>query len=454
VPKINVRVEALGTSVVDGAVPEEHQSMPLENVFWSHFSRNLGPSGWVIGVLVVIIGLNFWWGLLALVIGNILGSLPVAFCATMGPVTGLTQMEDSRFAFGRSGTRLPSLINWLCCVGWDAVNNVPSTIALVVLLTLAGVTIPFWAGLALLAALQMAASIYGHDVVQLMQKYLGYVLLLVFGITGVMAITKGGMLATTAQPVTLGTFLLGVSLVASYNVAWAPYSADYTRYLPKTTSKTWIFALSFAGMLASGVAIELCGLLTASKFPDTSPTALIKSIVALTGNFAPIALLAVAISSVATNSLNDNTASYSLISAGVKLPRYLSAIVTAVLGFILAAAGAGQFATLYANYLVVLVYWVSPWVAIVLTDWYFLHRSADLHYARGWAPGAWIFAIVTVLTIVLFSSTEVYTGPIAKLLGGTDIGYFVGFFGAAGAYYLVRRPRKAAVEAIPNTTHA
>ncbi len=416
--------------------------MPLEHVFWSHFSRNLGSSGWVIGVLAAALGLGFWWGLAAILVGNVLGSIPVAFCAVMGPKTGLTQMEDSRFAFGQAGTRLPSLINWLCCVGWDAVNNVPSTIALVALVAMSGFSAPFWAALAFLATLQLIASMYGHDVVQLLQKYLGYALLVIFGIVGAMAVAKGGSISPPAQPATLATFLLAVSLIASYNLGWAPYAADYTRYLPKATPSHKIFGLSFLGMIVSGIAIELCGFLTASKIPDTSPTALIKSITDLTGGFAPLGLFALAISSVAVNSQNDNTAAYSLISAGVKLPRWVSAIVTAGLGFLLAVVGAGQFASLYSNYLVVLVYWISPWVGIVLADWW-LHRSGDTPYARGWGAGATIFVVVTLLTILLFSSTSAYTGPVAKMLGGTDIGYLVGFFAAAGAYLVWRMPRAA-----------
>jgi NCS1 family nucleobase:cation symporter-1 len=443
---MNVRVENDAAQGVEHGVHADRQTMPLENVFWSHFSRNLSASGWVIGVLTATLGLGAGWGIAAIVIGNVLGSIPVAFCAIMGPATGLTQMEDSRFAFGRTGTRLPSLLNWICCVGWDAVNNVPSTIALIALVALVGFTPPFWAALALLVGVQLTATIYGHDAVQLLQKYLGYVLLVVFGIVGFLAVKTGGGVAAPTSAVSAATIMLGISLVASYNIGWAPYSADYTRYLPKATKSWRIFALSFAGMFVSGVAIELCGFLTASKIPDTTPTALITSIVDLTGGFAPLALFAVAISSIAVNSQNDYTAAYSLISAGVRLPRSLSAIVTASLGFVLAVAGAGQFATLFSNYLVVLIYWIAPWAGIVLADWY-LCRSGDERGVRGWGLGASVFVVVTVLTIALFSSTSVYTGPIAQRLGGTDVGYVVGFFAAGGAYVLLRPRARARVVA-------
>ncbi len=440
-----IRIEDTGTAIVDGAVPHDQQTMALENVFWSHFSRNLGPAGWLIGVITASLGVGFWWGLAAILAGNLIGSVPVALCGLMGPRTGLTQMENSRFALGQAGVRLPSFINWVCCVSWDAVNNVPSTIALMALVAIYGLTLPFWLALATLAILQMIGSVYGHDLVQLVEKYLGYVLLVVFGVVGSLAVAHGGSTSGPTQPITLATLVLALSLVASFNLAWATFSADYTRYLPRSTAPWKIFALSFAAMVLSGTLIELCGLLTANAIPDTTPAGLIKSIMTLTGGFAPLALFAVAISSVAVNAQNDNTASYSLISAGVKLPRWASAVVTGLLGFALAVAGSGQFATLYSNYLLVLVYWVSPWLGVVLADWYLQRKGGStLDYARGWTLGATIFVTVTVLTIALFSSTSVYVGPIAKLLGGTDIGYFVGFFAAAGAYVFLRSPQRAA----------
>jgi NCS1 family nucleobase:cation symporter-1 len=66
-------------------------------------------------------------------------------------------------------------LNWCCAVGWDAVNNVPSVLALVALGALFGLTMPFWLGLCVLVAIQLAASMYGHHVVQLLAKYLCYV---------------------------------------------------------------------------------------------------------------------------------------------------------------------------------------------------------------------------------------------------------------------------------------
>jgi NCS1 family nucleobase:cation symporter-1 len=442
---VNVIVEDLHASIVQRGVDPARQTMALDKVFWSHFCTNLAPATWVLGALLVGIGLDFRTGVLAILIGNVLGGLPVGLNSTIGPRTGLTQIEISRFSFGRIGTRIPSWLNWFCAVGWDAVNNVPSVLALVALAAMFGLTMPFWLGLAVLVAIQLAASMYGHHVVQVLVKYVSYVLIVVFGITGVVAIMKGGSLAAAHEAIKPATFVLGVSMIAGFTIGFAPYSSDYTRYLPSTTKASTIFLLSFTGITLSSILIELCGLLTASHLTDLSPAGIIAEIGALTGPFAPVALVAIAASAISINSINDNTAAYSLISTGIPVRRDLAAFVTTACGFVLAVAGAGKFAEFFSNYLLLLLYWIAPWAGIVLADWWLFGGSE--RRIRAWGSGAAIFAIVTPVTIALFSATEIYTGPLARMLGGTDVGFFVGFFAAALCYALVERGRRIAAPA-------
>jgi NCS1 family nucleobase:cation symporter-1 len=440
---VSALLENVSASVVEHGISADVQTMSVDKVFWSHFCTNLAPATWVLGALLVGIGLDFRTGVLAIVIGNVLGCLPVGLNATIGPKTGLTQIEISRFSFGRLGTRVPSVLNWFCAVGWDAVNNVPSVLALVALGALYGIGIAFWVGLAVLVAIQLTASMFGHHVVQLIAKYLCYVLIVVFTITGIVAIAKGGSIAVAHDAIKPATFALGVAMTAGFGIGFAPFASDYTRYLPRTTKSSTVFALAFGGLASASALLELCGLLTASRLTDLSPGGVIAEIGALTGPFAPVALFAIAASAISINSINDNTAAYSMISAGVHIPRHVAAILTTACGFALACAGAGKFATYFSNYLFLLLYWIGPWSGIVLADWW-LFRGAP-HRIRTWGSGATIFLIVTPVTIALFSATETYTGPVAKLLGGTDIGFFVGFFVAAGAYMLAERRRAPAI---------
>ncbi len=363
-------MEGTGAAAVSEPVPAAQKTMRMDRVFWSHFSPNLGPGGWVTGVLLVHLGLGLGWGLAAIAIGNLVGALPVAFAAAIGPRTGLPQMEASRRALGRAGLRLPAFLNWIYCIGWDAVNNVPAAAALIALLALAGPALPFWLALGALAAVQMAASIYGHHVVQALQKYLGALLLVAFAAIGLLVAIRAGGLPAAAHPPTLPVFVLATAILASFNLSWASYSSDYTRYLPADAPPARVIGLALAGLLGSAIPFQVLGLLTAAGIGEASPIAVIAGLQREAGWLGPVVLAAIALSSITGNSVNDNTASYSLISAGIRVPRVLAAIVTASLGYALAVAGAGRYADLYAGYLVVTLYWIAPWIGIVLADWY------------------------------------------------------------------------------------
>jgi len=432
--------EQTGVELIERGVLGSAQTMTLEKVFWSHLSNTLAPATWVLGALLVGIGLDFRSGLIALIVGNLGAGIVVGACATIGPSTGLTQIEISRFSFGRIGTRMPAFLNWICSVGWDAVNNVPSVLALAALIALFGLHLPFWLGLAVLAGLQLAASMHGHHLVQLVTKYGGYALTVVFAVTEIVAMARGGSIPAAHAAVTPALVLLGVAIIAGSGFGFAPFTSDYTRYLPSSTNRWSVFAMVLVATAGGAFAVEICGLVIASRLVDLSPTGIISTISGLTGPFAPIALIAIALSAVVINAMNDNTAAYSLISSGIRVRRYLAAIITAACGYALAVAGEGSFATLFSQFVVLLGYWIAPWTGIVIADRYLVGPSTLP--PRRWESGAVIWAIVTPVTLLLFSASAIYTGPIARALGGSDVGFVAGFFGAAGIYVLAERSRR------------
>jgi NCS1 family nucleobase:cation symporter-1 len=423
--------------ITDG-VHESDQSMPSDRSFWAFFTANLVLSTWVVGVLVIGLGMNFWWGLFVVLAGNAVGSLGPALLGVMGPKTRLTQMESSRASFGKIGTRIPSFINWLNCIGWDAVSNVPSAAAFAGFFALIGMHVPFWLCLSVLASVQVLIVFYGHHMVQSVQRSLGYALLITFAITGIIVVKHMGIVIDTGKSITLSAFMITIGIVISNVAAWAaPYASDYTRYLPKIISSKAVFWRVFMGLFLSTVTLEFLGLLTASAVAEQTPQGLIGAITTNTGAFAPLALLVITVSCIPPNAMGDNTGAYSLISAGVPIPRHFSAVVSKVIAFALALWGAAQFMDLLVKFLLLILYWVFPWMAIVLVDWAMSDKLSFKFY-EGWSIGATMWC-----TIALFPAAELYTGPIAKMLGGVDIGYYVGFLMASVSYW-------AAIKYMPN----
>ena len=67
---------------------------------------------------------------------------------------------------------------------------------------------------------------------------------------------------------------------------------------------------------------------------------------------------------------------------GVRVPRVYSAIIVAVLGFLFTLwLNSGDFVGKFENYLLFISYWIAPWAAVVLADWWL--RGAAMPTSAG-----------------------------------------------------------------------
>src|ERR1044072_7840985 len=119
-------------------IPEDNRYGTPRRLFTVWFAPQMTMTGVFAGSLAIVFGLGFWLGLLAMVIGTVLGSLPVAYLSTWGPRTGTGQLPNSRMAFG-GGVVLPAALQWLSSIAWDALVGLFGGGGLGALLRL-----PFW----------------------------------------------------------------------------------------------------------------------------------------------------------------------------------------------------------------------------------------------------------------------------------------------------------------------
>jgi NCS1 family nucleobase:cation symporter-1 len=70
----------------------------LHRIFTVWFTPNLVPAGFFIGTLAnaSYIGVGFKLGLVAIIVGTVIGALPVSILGTWGPSTGLGQLPLAR----------------------------------------------------------------------------------------------------------------------------------------------------------------------------------------------------------------------------------------------------------------------------------------------------------------------------------------------------------------------
>jgi len=435
-PKI--RMERTHHALITEGVQGREQTLTHGKPFWTMMVANLGVGVWLMGVLLSVLNLPFADAMFVLVIGCVLGSALPAATAMLGPKTRLSQMEAGRFSMGRTGKKLPAFLNWAGAIGWDVIVNTFSASALVAVSTQCGFAMPFGLALGLLVVAQMFIGIYGHHLIQDTSKYLGALLGLLFAVIGLIAMHRAGT-PTGGDQSSLKNIFSGLVLLIAFNATgWATYTADYTRYLPPKTPGRTVFLAVFGGLFISFFVQVFFGYMCASAVTEQTPEGIVKALQALAGHFSPLVLLVIAVSAIPVNAVNDNSAAYSLMSAGFRFPRPVSAALGAVLGYFICLLASDSFMQFFENFLYLFAHWIAPWAAIILVHWYMVGRKEQIT-PSGITRGCVIFVAVSALSIFLFSANSLYMGVLSGLFDGVDIGPYIGFVTASLIYYLSLR---------------
>jgi len=395
-----------------------------------------------VGIIGVwFFGQSFWMASLAIVLGTALGSVSMGALAARGPLFGVPQMVLSRIGFGFLGNILPAGVNALVAgIGWFAVNSVSGAFALNALLG--------WNTkicLVIIVLVQLAVAFFGHNLVHMFERWAFPVLVVIFAIASVVIVSKSHPGAHVAG--VPGGFLITFGAAFGYAAGWNPYASDYTRYLPKETNRRATGLWAGLGVFLSCVLLEIVGAAAATitsidKF-GANPTAGFTS--HLTPWLADVTLLAIALGAICANALNVYSGSMSFLALGVRLPlslrRAIVAIVFGVAGFLVALSGLHDAGTKYNNFLLVIAYWIGPWLGVFFAD-QFLRRGKRVDgflFDRKHNPWAGFaaMAIAIGVSIWLFANQSDYIGVVpTRNPHFGDIAFEVGFVLAALLYVL------------------
>src|ERR1700722_4959319 len=424
----------------------ERHGTPLGQ-FWTWVSPNMEFATIFVGVIGVwFFGQSFWMAALAILLGSALGSVSMGALAARGPLFGVPQMVLSRISFGYLGNILPAGVNALVAgVGWFAVNSVSGAFALNALLG--------WNSkicLVIIVVVQLAVAFFGHNLVHMFERIAFPLLVVVFAIAAVVTFTKahpGGVHETGG----LGGWLITLGAAFGYAAGWNPYASDYTRYLPRDTNRRATGLWAGLGVFVSCLVLEVVGAAAATvtsvaKYAD-NPTAGFTS--HLPTAVADITLLAIALGAVCANALNVYSGSMSFLALGIRLPgslrRAIVAIVFGVAGFFLALSGLSDAGTKYNNFLLVISYWIGPWLGVFFAD-QLLRRGKRVDgflFDRRHNPWAGFaaMAIAIAVSIVFFANQTDYIGIVPKHVSASfgDLTFEVGFVLAGLLYALFFR---------------
>jgi NCS1 family nucleobase:cation symporter-1 len=426
-------------------IPLEERHGTASQLFWTWASPNLELATVFVGVLAVrTFGLSFWQAVAALVLGNALGGLTHGVLSSWGPQHGLPQMVVSRSAFGYWGNLLPAGLNSVMAgVGWFAVNSVSGALALA---SLTG-----WSAkltLLIVVAAEILVAFFGHNLVHAFERFAFPILAIVFAL-GAIAVLSKSHPGLGADPKGIGGFAgftITFSAAFGYAAGWNPYATDYTRYLPLSISRTRVGLMAGLGNFAACSALMIVGAasVTIGVAATANPAADFTGV--MPNWIAKLVLLGIALGAVSANALNIYSGAMSFLAMGIKLPLSLRRAIVALgfgaIGLVLAWHGLKDAAGNYEAFLLVIAYWIAPWLGVVLTDRW-LRRGTEIdgllqdkHHVNLAGPIAMLVGMV--ISIWLFCYQVKYTGPVAKLNDGVigDLTLFVGF-GLSAVLYLV-----------------
>ncbi|MDG7002116.1 MAG: cytosine permease [Nitrososphaerota archaeon] len=424
-------------------VPSEKRHGSSGRTFTLWFAANLTIADYVIGVLVTAV---FRLGLLQsipiMILGNVLGGLVVGLSGAMGPKLGFPQMFSSRSSFGRRGNYVPGALNWISTAGWFTVNTILGTMAIQALIP----SFNYYLGAVLLVAVQLLIGIYGHDFIHLFERAMSVVLGLLFLAVFILSLPKIGSVVPTDSSVwgaPLGAAATTLAVTFSYIMSWSPYASDYTRYLPETTSKFKLTMLALAGGAVASFFVELIGAIVGAITQSSDYFVALRN---FSGDLGTIVLVGLILGAIAANALNIYTNSLSALVLDVKTKRWITVVFAGIVGLVLALIGGANFENNFENFLLILDYWITPWLAIVLVDFFVARRTTPdaCEKAKGWDFGTLAIYGVSVLVSVPFMvPPSGWVGPLAYLFGGADFSYFVSFAVAGVLYLLYRKARRA-----------
>ena len=433
-------------------IPESERHGRPAGLFAVWFAANMQVTTIVTGALGVLLGLSLPWAVLALVLGNVIGAVFMALHSAQGPKLGIPQMIQSRAQFGFHGAVLPLLLVIVMYVGFFATSAVLGGQAL------AGVTgMNVDLAIVIVALVCTVLAIFGYRLIHRADRWISLISALGFVYLTVRLLQTAHLRTLWhAGSLSAGVFLLVVAVAATWQITYAPYVADYSRYLPTSTSISASFWWTYAGSVLGTVWMMLFGAVAVSTAEQAFNGGSIQFVIdlapGLQGLFAAVIILGI----IAINVLNlygcfmsTATTLTALRRHGIGQRTRIGYIAgAAVVATVVAILGQGNFLTNYENFILFLAYFLIPWTAINLVDFYAVRKERydvtaifdpDGEYGRiNWR--ALIPYLVAIAVEIPFMSTTFYTGPLVAKVGGADISWILGTIVAGVLYYLAMRP--------------
>jgi NCS1 family nucleobase:cation symporter-1 len=418
---------------------------------WAGATTNVFPV--IYGAILISLGLTWVQAAIIIVIGN-LSYVLVGLASLTGPLAGTTTFTISRAPFGPNGNRGVGVLNWVMQLGFEVLGLASVVLAALVLLGKVGIassTATKVVVVALATIAQCVVPLVGHAAVVRFLKWLVPPFAAMFVLFGILAadkmhITSGGSNGSFA------TFAVGFALIlSSGGLSYVVNAADYTRYLPPSVSKRSLCAWVTLGGFVPWTVLELLGAAVATAVPTaTDPISGLPQVFA-TWFLVPYLIMLIA-QVYAGNAIVLYSSSVTLQAIGLKVARWQAVLIDTSFAVVLVGliTFSSAFNSVITDFLLFMLVWFGPWVAIFLID-FLLRRgrydSAGLMNTTGgryWRQGGvhWpgvVAQLAGMCAAAAWIDTPVWKGPLSSATSGADMSIVTGVGVAAAVYLLTGR---------------
>jgi len=436
---------------------ERHGVVWHQGPFW--FTGGFVLPSMLVGFIGPSLGLALPWTVLSICLGMALGTAFMALHANQGPRLGLPQMIQSRAQFGSLGAMFPIAVAVFIYLGYNVFQFILSAQAVEVVAPGGNV---FW--MLVFAVIATVIAIIGHDFLHIFQRWSSYLTIVLFAVLTVVVLVHfpGSGADTIVHGFSVTGFLVQLTAATGYQISYAIYVSDYTRYLPESTSARAVIGWTFIGGFLGATWPAVLGGIIGSYETNPDPITALHSVGnVLFPGFGVIVVLGTLPALIGTSGVNAYGGMLCSVTIVDGFRRINPTVRTRIIGLVLVGAVSVAVAIIMpANYLssfntflAILVYLLVPWSAVNLADFYLVRKG---HYSIGdivdpWgAYGRWAWRGLTAYLIgfafmIPFLSLSFYQGPVTRALGGADLSFEVGLVVAGCTYLALSRNRSRMV---------
>ena len=431
-----MNLELNGTNVIH----ESERQGKASSLFWPWCGANVSLLALSYGSFFLGFGISFWQATIAAILGTVLSFLLVGVSSLAGKKSNAPTMVLSRATFGVKGAIIPGFLSYLLFVGWE--------IVLISLATLATGTVfirlgnldhntAMVIGFVIAVGLTVSAGVLGFAVIMRIQRVLTIVTIVMTGVYISLTVSKVDWNVISALPSGSTQGFIGAMIFGATGIGlgWVNAAADYSRYLPRTTSSKAVVGWTVFGASVVPIILVIYGAALSASNKDLSEAIASDPIGALTTIlpswyliiFALVAILGLVGGAI----LNLYSSGLTLISIGLPVKRHVAASIDAVLmllGAIHFVWIADDFFFPFQGFLITLGVPIAVWSAIFVTD-VLLRKSyheADLYKVNG-RYGSWNMGSISVMATGTFVGWGFVTNSFASWLSWQ--GYFLGVIG-------------------------